>query len=175
MKKIGVVVALLAATTGVALATTGTPLSGSLCVNKNTGVLRSAAKCAATEVSRSLPISVGPIGPQGLPGTNGTDGAPGPSGGRGSDGATGPQGLTGVTGATGAAGPTGATGATGPAGSTGPQGDTGATGSTGPSGTSGYVMGTMCVKNSDSSVTFAGVGDMSCNIVSSKYHILVQP
>ncbi len=175
MKKILMVVALLAATAGMAFATSVTPLTGSLCVNKTDGVIRSisASKaCATTELRKSLPVSVGPTGPTGQNGTNGADGAQGLSGVNGNTGppgSVGPQGATGLTGMTGATGPIGQTGQTGPAGATGPQGPKG------DPGVSGYVMGTICVDNSTSTVKFQGVGDYTCNIVSSKYHILVQP
>ncbi len=181
MKRILMVVALLATTTGVALAEAPTlPLTGPLCVNKNTGVIRSAAikACGVSEVRKSLLVSVGP---KGQDGTDGKNGAQGPQGPQGQDGARGPQGSDGAkgpqgqTGATGSAGSTGATGITGPTGSTGPAGAQGAVGPTGPSGTSGYVQGTMCVDNSTSSVKFAGVGVYTCNAVSSRYYILVQP
>lgn len=171
MKRIGMVLALLAGSAGVAFATSGAPpLGGSLCVGKTTGVLRVvpvSKACGATEARRTIPA-----GQQGLPGQNGADGAQGPAGAVGPQGPAGPSGSSGPQGATGS---TGAPGQTGQIGQTGATGPTGATGATGPSGTTGYDEGTICVNNSNSAVTFAGVGDYSCNQVSSKYHILVQP
>lgn len=180
MKKIWMVVVLLAATAGVASATTSDipPLGGQLCVNKSTGNIRAVPldrACLTTEARRKMPTPSGPVGPQGPQGLPGDPGPQGPGGSNGSNGSQGPTGPAGVTGPQGPKGDTGATGPQGPKGDTGATGPQGATGATGPSGTSGYIQGTICVDNATSSVKFAGEGDQPCNATSSKYKILVQP
>lgn len=112
-----------------------------------------------TSTNCDVPLTVGPMGPQGMDGAsayaiavnNGYSGSQtawlvslvGPTGPTGSTGATGPQGLAGATGSAGPTGSTGAqgsiglTGATGSTGASGTAGATGATGSQGPIGLTG--------------------------------------
>ena len=89
----------------------------SACVNKKSGAIRIANKCASSE--RVLVWNK--IGPQGIQGEKGEIG---PAGERGETGATGPQGPKGDTGPQGPIGLTGPTGAVGPQGPQGPAGNT---------------------------------------------------
>lgn len=94
-----------------------------------------ALACTGTQGPQGAPGpqgSTGPQGtpgPQGVPGPTGAQGVIGPAGEAGAIGPTGPQGLAGATGPT---GPTGAAGLAGLPGATGPTGSTGATGPAGP-------------------------------------------
>ena len=84
----------------------------SVCINKKTGTIRVANKCAKAERSTVL----GGVGPQGVQGEQGEVGPQGPKGDTGPQGPkgdTGPQGLQGIQGVQGERGVTGATGPTG--------------------------------------------------------------
>lgn len=91
----------------------------SVCINKKTGAIKVANKCAKGERKTTLG-GVGPQGPQGEKGDKGD---------------------TGAVGATGATGPQGATGAIGLTGAQGPQGIQGERGFTGPQGPAGSISG----------------------------------
>ena len=88
----------------------------SVCINKKTGAIKAATKCAKDE-RKTVLGGVGPQGVQGEKGDKGDVGPVGPQGQQGERGLVGPQGERGLTGATGAQGPQGFTGATGATGS----------------------------------------------------------
>ena len=92
-----------------------------VCINKKTGIIRVASKCATTE-RKTILGGVGAKGDKGDKGDTGEMGTPGMSGATGMTGSVGPngtqgpqgdRGLPGLTGAQGLQGFTGATGATG--------------------------------------------------------------
>jgi hypothetical protein len=129
------VAAAVAVPTGIAAATSSTPVTYTACVNNKTGAMRqvsSATQCSSAEHR----IAWNNVGPQGLKGATGATGATGAQGLKGDTGATGAQGLKGDTGATGAQGLKGDTGA---AGAQGLKGDTGATGAQGPAGPANVI------------------------------------
>jgi len=145
----GVIVGLILATTGAALAQTGSDaITG--CYAKRSGTLRivgGAGKCAKSETSitwnrTGVQGQAGAQGLQGAQGPQGTAGAQGPKGDPGAPGAQGPAGPgSGGTGPQGPAGQQGSTGPVGPAGVTGSQGPKGDTGAQGPNGpaTNAYI------------------------------------
>lgn len=84
----------------------------SVCINKKSGAIKAATKCAKDERKTVL----GGVGPQGVQGEKGDKGDVGPAG---------PQGLQGERGPVGPQGERGLIGATGATGLTGPQGPQG--------------------------------------------------
>src|SRR4051794_34341723 len=139
------VIAVLAVTAGVALATDAVEsvvgADGTMqgCYAKANGQLRlvsSAVECRPSE----LAVSWSHTGPQGDAGAQGPQGPAGPQGGRGAQGVAGPQGVQGEKGIQGEKGDIGAPGdrgAQGLKGDQGPKGDQGDRGPAGPAGATG--------------------------------------
>jgi|DEB0MinimDraft_3_1074331.scaffolds.fasta_scaffold12771_3 hypothetical protein len=132
----------------------------SVCINKKTGAIKAATKCARNE-RKTVLGGVGPQGVQGEKGDKGDVGPVGPQGAQGEPGAVGPQGATGATGSTGATGPQGERGLAGPqgtVGATGPQGPQGERGFAGPQGPAGTISGLSTTRINFLTNDFLGCG-----------------